>query len=280
MLVGDVKAATETPQDAESLHRISDSMTGADILASYDSEMRADPPRAAGVRHERLGSLIRMGWPENIVMFWTLSEDDAPAAVAEQAAYARSAGIELEWKVYGHDGPPGLVPLLERAGFVADPSETFMVLDLANDLPDGVSDAYGASLEIRRVVNAAGVDDHLAVSHTAFGRPHRVDAESYLRSLGDPELSLFVAYLDGRPVSAGRLQMPEGRSFASMWGGGTVPAQRGRGIYRSLVVHRAREARRRGYRYLTVDAAVTSRPILERLGFAPLTSITGYVLRP
>ena len=47
-----------------------------------------------------------------------------------------------------------------------------------------------------------------------------------------------------------------------------------------LVARRAEEARRRGYRFLTTDARETSRPILERGGFVPLTGITGWVLRP
>ncbi len=74
--------------------------------------------------------------------------------------------------------------------------------------------------------------------------------------------------------------MPEGRVFASMWGGSTVPEQRGLGMYRALVARRADEARRRGFRFLTTDARETSRPILERVGFVPLTGITGWVLRP
>ena len=239
--------------------------------------MRRDPPRSAGVQYERIGSVVRSIGLWNVVLWWQVTEFDAAAAVAEQTARARASGETLEWKVYAHDGPLGLRALLERAGFVADPTETFMVLDLAREVPD---DSTLTGFEIRRVVDAAGVDDFIAVGDAAFGRGDHPKADTYVRSLGDPGLALFVAYLDGKPVSAGRLQLPEARSFASMWGGGTVPEQRGRGIYRALVARRAREARQRGYRYLTVDAADTSRPILERLGFVPLTKVTGFVLRP
>jgi GNAT superfamily N-acetyltransferase len=251
-------------------------VTGSEILALYDAEMRADPPPAVGVRHERNGSVVRSVGLWNVVLSWRLSESEVEAAIAEQAALARSAGTTLEWKVYEHDGPAGIGAALERAGFVADPRETFMVFDLGRDVPD---EPGREELEIRQIVDAAGVDDFIAVADAAFGNDNRAKAEVYVRSLGDSALTLFVVYRDGTPVSSGRLQMPPGRSFASMWGGGTVPGQRGRGMYRALVAHRAREARRRGYRYLTVDAAETSRPILERLGFAPLTGITGYVLR-
>ncbi len=124
-----------------------------------------------------------------------------------------------------------------------------------------------------------GVADYVAVSGAAFGEDNDRKAAAYVSALGDPALALVVAYADGGPVSAGRLQMPEGRVFASMWGGGTVPSHRGRGIYRALVAERAAEARRRGYRYLTVDARASSRPILERLGFVALTGVTGWMFR-
>ncbi|MFD4043109.1 GNAT family N-acetyltransferase, partial [Streptomyces sp. NPDC058605] len=67
---------------------------------------------------------------------------------------------------------------------------------------------------------------------------------------------------------------------AGLWGGGTVEGWRGRGLYRALVAHRARAAADRGYRYLQVDAMSTSRPILERLGFEPLTTTTPYLYTP
>ena len=246
------------------------------ILALYDAQIRADPPPAAGVAHERIGPLVRAVGLWNVVQSTQLREEDAAAAVAAQAAFAREAGIALEWKVFDHDGPPSLRALLRDAGFVPDESETFMVYDLQGTALDRTPPP---DIEIRRVVDARGVDDFVAVSSAAFGEDRMWQVESYIRSLGDPAVGLFVAYADGMPVSAGRLQTPAGRVFASMWGGATTPAYRGRGLYRALVGERAREAHRRGYRYVTVDARESSRPILERLGFLPLDGVTGWVLR-
>jgi len=58
--------------------------------------------------------------------------------------------------------------------------------------------------------------------------------------LCDPALALYVAYADGRPVASARAEFPRDRSFAGLWGGGTIPEYRGRGIYRALVHARAR----------------------------------------
>ena len=81
-------------------------------------------------------------------------------------------------------------------------------------------------------------------------------------------------------VSAARMELVPGTRFAGLWGGGTVEGWRGRGIYRALVAHRARAAVARGYRYLQVDAMATSRPILERLGFEPMTTTQPHVYQP
>jgi hypothetical protein len=64
------------------------------------------------------------------------------------------------------------------------------------------------------------------------------------------------------------------------WGGVRLPAWRGRGLYRALVAHRARLDAERGRRYIESDASDDSRPILERLGFAAVTTTTPHVWRP
>lgn len=73
------------------------------------------------------------------------------------------------------------------------------------------------------------------------------------------------------------MEFHAGTEFASLWGGGTVRAWRGRGIFRSLVAYRAAEASARGFRYLQVDASPESRPILNRLGFVELATTTPFI---
>ena len=73
------------------------------------------------------------------------------------------------------------------------------------------------------------------------------------------------------------MEFHQGTDFASLWGGGTLPAWRGHGLFRALVTYRAALARDRGFRYLQVDASLDSRPILERMGFRMLATTTPYV---
>jgi hypothetical protein len=65
-----------------------------------------------------------------------------------------------------------------------------------------------------------------------------------------------------------------------LFGGATLAEWRRRGIYRATVTYRANLAQQRGFRYLETDASDDSRPILERLGFTPVTTTTPYLWSP
>ncbi len=239
-------------------------------------------PDGPGARVERVGRVVRQtapahGW--NGVVRSALDEADADAAIAEQIAHFTGLGRAFEWKWYGHDRPADLGPRLVAAGFTPEPDETLMIgevagLDLEAEPPEGV--------RVVPVTDRAGVDLVAEVHAKAFG----TDASWLRRQLLDrlttaPDTVVaVVALAGGEPVSAARMELVPGVRFAGLWGGGTVRDWRGRGIYRALVAHRARIAAARGHRYLQVDASARSRPILERLGFVPLTTTTPYVYAP
>ena len=98
--------------------------------------------------------------------------------------------------------------------------------------------------------------------------------------LGPDAIAVFVAEAGGQVVSAGWLVANPGTDFAGLWGGSTLVGWRRRGLYRALVTERAKLATSRGVTYLHVDASEDSRPILERLGFVPVTTTTPFVWKP
>lgn len=250
----------------------------SEILARHDAEVRASPSAEAGVEHVRVGGVLRTSGVHNEIGWWALGEDQVEAAVRGEAAHFRALGRAVEWKVFSHDGPRGLTGHLATAGFEADEAETFLVYDLATD---GLETSPVPGIEIRRATDKAGLRDFVMANGAAFGRSDHPfqKTEVLLPRLADGSLAIYVAYAGGKPISGGRLVLSPDSAFAGLYGGGTDPAWRGRGIYRALVAARAAEARARGVRYLTVDARETSRPILERMGFVALATVTGWVLR-
>ncbi|MGW2559471.1 GNAT family N-acetyltransferase [Streptomyces sp. NPDC001514] len=256
------------------------------VLALYDRQMRQDVPAdGTGALVERLGEVVRQtggehGW--NGVLWSDLDAATADAAIAEHVRHFASLGREFEWKLYAHDRPADLGERLLAAGFVPDPEETLLVartsalaeLPVDGHLPEGV--------ELHRVTDAAGVDLVARVHEQAFGTDSSWLRARLLEQLSaDPATVVAVVAMAGDvPVSSSRLELPPGRDFAGLWGGGTVPEWRGRGIYRASVAFRARIAAARGYRWLQVDALPPSRPILQRLGFTALSTTTPYMYRP
>ncbi|MFF7872421.1 GNAT family N-acetyltransferase [Streptomyces qaidamensis] len=254
-------------------------MDHAELLALFDRDLRAGArPDGPGARVERTGGVVRQvaspqGW--NGIVWSALDEAGADAAIAAQIGHYTGLGLDFEWKLYGHDRPADLGRRLRAAGFTPGPEETLMIGE-ADGLAHGTEPPEG--VRVVPVTGPAGVDLVADVHEKAFGADSSWLRHQLLARLAaDPDTVVaVVAMAGGEPVSAARMELVPGTPFAGLWGGGTVQEWRGRGIYRTLVAHRARAAAARGYRYLQVDASSQSRPILERLGFVPLTTTTPY----
>jgi GNAT superfamily N-acetyltransferase len=145
--------------------------------------------------------------------------------------------------------------------------------DLARDVPPP------AGVRLLAVTEQRGVHALVRVHDEVFGEDHAALGRELLARLArhPPTVAAVVAVAGDTPICAGRVEFHVGTEFASLWGGGTVRAWRGRGIFRSLVAYRAAEASARGFRYLQVDASPESRPILNRLGFVELATTTPFI---
>jgi GNAT superfamily N-acetyltransferase len=254
------------------------------VRAAFDAQIRrntqAGEPGAVAEAGAGVLRWLAPGTRTSSITWSELTSDSADAVIAAQVRYFAARGTPVEWKLYDYDQPADLARRLLAAGFVADDEELMLVAETAAidsevRLPDGV--------RVDLVTDQAGVEAMMAVHDLAFtGHPSPELGERLATQLIQaPELAqMVVATASGVPVSAARVEFIPGTDFAGLWGGGTVPAWRGRGIFRALVAYRAGLAAARGYRYLQVDALPASRPILQRLGFEPVAATTPYVWTP
>ena len=260
-------------------------MDDAALRATFDEQVRrrtrAD---AASARAEADGVIVRVisrdgqGWSG---ITWSDLADPAAAnqVIAAQVRYFAGLGLPFEWKLYDYDQPPDLGDRLASAGFVPDEEEAVMVAEVSGlpadvTLPDGVT--------LRPVTSEAGVEQLIQVHDQVFGRDQSRLRHALLAQLRENprDIAMVLAMAGDEPVCSARVDFPPGSEFAGLWGGGTLPAWRGRGIYRALIAYRAGLAARRGYHYLTVDASADSEPILGRLGFRCLARTTPYQWAP
>jgi ribosomal protein S18 acetylase RimI-like enzyme len=143
-------------------------------------------------------------------------------------------------------------------------------------LPDGV--------RLREVSTRANLDRIAELEEAVWGDSRAWLADALEKEIAaDPQaVTVLVAEAGAgdEVVGAGWVRYVAGTGFATLWGGSTLPQWRRRGIYKALVVHRARLAAQRGFTYLQVDASDNSRPILEGSGFVAVTTTTPYVCKP
>ncbi len=243
-------------------------MDREELLAIFDREQRIEI-QFPGVAVETAGHVIRHCMPGNepaFIAYSNLEDRTADAAIDQQMAYFADLNLSFEWKVYDHDGPADLRQRLAARGFEIGPDEALLVLDMQN-----APDFYWALPlpEITQIRDAAGIQDLIAMEEEVWQTNHADLGERLVRDLYDlPDLlSVFAIREDGCVVSGAWIYYHPPSQFASLWGGSTRAASRQRGYYTSLLVARAREARQRGFRFLTVDASPMSRPILEKHGF-------------
>jgi GNAT superfamily N-acetyltransferase len=258
----------------------------AALLAAYDEQLRTHaPPRLPdGVVAERDGPLLRLtGFAHGgFVGYRDLEGLDGAALdalIAAQRDRFAARGEPVEWKHHGHDLPADLPARLRAAGFEPQEPETVVVAPTAEVAveprpPEGVT--------LRETVARADLDRIAALGHRVWDEDWGWLADELEQELAaDPDgIVVVLAEAGERLVCAGWVRFLEGTEFATLWGGGTDPGFRRRGIYRAVVQHRARLAAARGCRYLEVDASDDSRPILQRLGFVALTVTTPYVWSP
>ncbi|CAM3963100.1 GNAT family N-acetyltransferase [Deinococcus marmoris] len=258
----------------------------ASLLTAYDAQLREGTEMLSADSVDRNGPLWRGKFGDRgFVSYRSLAGLEGQALdnlIAQTIAHyaADTHTTSFEWKTRGHDAPADLPQRLIAQGFKAGDAETVMLgeaqlLAQPVPLPEGVT--------LRRIDNQPDPQPDVVraarAQELAFGHPS--DEDDLMRRIeqGAGRVELWVAETAQEMVCVGRLEVLPNTEFAGLWGGGTLPEWRGRGIYRALTAARAGSALARGVRYLHSDSTEFSRPILERSGLLAVTTTTPYVWR-
>lgn len=179
----------------------------------------------------------------------------------------------FRWIVTGSTRPTDLSNRLESHGFRRDHE----ALGLAASTTDLLSLAGAA-----KVVSLTEdkLDEWVAAAVAGWGSPETYRAslrEDVLRVVreGSEMLRYCAAIVDEKVVGTGALRICS-RS-GHLLGSSVRPEYRGRGVYKSLVVSRARAAHDLGLQLVTTHGIQnTSAPILKRIGFREYSKATQY----
>ncbi|MBP7963325.1 MAG: GNAT family N-acetyltransferase [Caldilineaceae bacterium] len=240
-----------------------------DIRTLYDQDQRINATHPSARREVTAEVVRHVNLTEHepcFVIHSRVDEVNADRVIRAQIAFFATQNRPFEWKVFDYDTPPDLVDRLAAHGFEIDDPEAILVLDLT-DLPTELTRPIVH--DVRRITRPEGIRDLTEVENQVWGRERPGLEERLIHDLIHfPDLiSIYVAYVDDRPVAGAWIYFDPGSRFASLWGGSTLTDFRGMGIYTDLIALRAQEALARGRKFLTVDASPMSRPILERRGF-------------
>jgi ribosomal protein S18 acetylase RimI-like enzyme len=184
----------------------------------------------------------------------------------------------LFWWTGGEAEPAGLIEQLVRRGFArnvrGDPGMAIELAALSASAaaPPGFTIHRAAdreSLEAWRDVFAASYEVPL------FAGQAWVDATL----AAGPEQApwqLYLGCLDGRPVATNILF--KGAGVAGIYGVGTLPEARRKGIGAAITLKPLLDAREQGYRYGVLYASEEGYPVYRRMGFRELPVRVGRYL--
>lgn len=247
-----------------------------ELLNKYHKELRVNA-QTTGFRREATSHVVRHISEyddRGFILASSLTEQNARSVIQAEKEYFKQIGQPFEWKLFSYDSPSNLKELLLAEGFKEDEEEALLVLDLTidKDLLDRQIPA-----ELKEITDENGVKDIVRLmdeiwqeKHDSLGKRLWQDKQQH-----PDDLFLYGIYDGNQLVSGAWMYLEKESSFASLWGGATQPAYRGRGYYKDLVAARAKKASEYDYSFLTVDARPMSRPILERLNFQLLAYTYG-----
>jgi GNAT superfamily N-acetyltransferase len=246
-----------------------ENMVGANSLAGGE---------VPGARVERAGgvALILTGLPLRLFNQVIVDGDDASAdSIAAAVAVARDRGdrFVVNLRAGTDDRHRGL---MDSLGLVPLSDGVWMPGMALHPLPPPGSVRPAPGHEIRRIVDAAGLADHVGAAADGFGMPREwLEAIMTTRLLDEPAATVYVGYTDGVPVATG-LGIRTGRTIG-VYSIATIETARKRGYGAAMTMRVVDDGAAGGCDVAILQASDMGQPIYERLGFRTVVEYTGWV---
>ncbi len=217
-------------------------------------------------------TLWKLSTESNIVDRFNDRDTDVLIADVEKLVKSNERNV-VTWQCKPGSLPADMGQVLIGHGYVPDDRLDYLYFDMGEGrwpvlprmrIADGV--------EVKRIRTVQDAMESLKVSEWAFQRTASSDEETKERaenivkeSEEEKSISMTVS-CNGKTVASGGATLDG--NILKLWGGGTHPDCRNRGMYGALVQARCSEGFRLGARYAVVTAREsTSMPILLKAGF-------------
>jgi GNAT superfamily N-acetyltransferase len=205
--------------------------------------------------------------------------DATPAALMDcvEAGLSHAGGFVVRLRDSVDDR---FIPTLARIGLVAarqvDAIPGMVAFPIIPDVIAGaLTPGDSPGFEIRRVIDAAGINDHRRVVTEGFGSPAAVAFGTTCAELLErPECDVYVGYANGAPVVSG-LGWRTGRTIG-VYAIATVPTARRRGYGAAMTARVVSEGLATGCDVAVLQASEVGRSVYERLGFRVDVRYTAY----
>ncbi len=242
-----------------------------ELISRFHKELRHEAQPQGYIREETEHVVRHISkFDENgYIISSNVNEDNVREIIRNEVSYFSNRKQDFEWKVYSYDKPDSLKDILAQEGFEIDNPEALMVMELDDSHPLLTNSQF---LGVKEITDEQGIQDIVVLEDTIWNESHAELGERLWRDKqNNPDsLYLYGIYEENQLVSAAWMYLETNSSFASLWGGSTLPLFRGKGYYTKLLTVRAQKAYEKGHPFLTVDASPMSRPILEKCGFCCL----------
>jgi ribosomal protein S18 acetylase RimI-like enzyme len=219
--------------------------------------------------------------PESMVLMTRWPAAEVEEYIDAELHRFEGYGVPVDWYLFPPSAPADMPLRLQRRGLVPG-STPWLLTDLAT-LPSPPS--MPPNFRIEAAESPLAMDAWRRASAAGFGVSEATGQRYHDAYVGQPGSSEnvelrrhYVGYLDDLPVSSSTLLLAGG--IACMWDVSTVPEHRRKGYGACLTRIGLDDARRKGYRYASLNASTLGYSVYRTLGFNVEFAIPEYHWTP